>query len=54
MEVKYYVVLGAVIGGVIGAGIAKVTGFHMGLTVVFFFGLGFLAVERQIRSKLPA
>lgn len=54
MEVKYLVVLGALIGGAVGAAISKVTGFHMGLTVVFFFGLGFLVVERQIRDKLPA
>ena len=52
METKYMVVVGAVVGGIIGAAIAKVLDIHMGLTVVFCFGLGFLVVERQIREKI--
>jgi len=52
MEPKYFVVIGAVLGGIIGAVIAQLLQIHMGLTVVFFFGLGFLAVERQVREKL--
>jgi len=53
METKYYVVVGAVIGGVLGALIAKTLDIHMGLTTVFGFGVGFLLVERQIKDKLP-
>lgn len=52
MEPKYYVVIGALLGGIIGVVIAKLLDIHMGLTVVFCFGLGFLIVERQIRDKL--
>jgi len=53
MQTKYYVVVGAIVGGILGALVAKTLDIHMGLTTVFGFGLGFLVVERQIRDNLP-
>ncbi|MDD5111605.1 MAG: hypothetical protein PHG85_03605 [Candidatus Altiarchaeota archaeon] len=52
MDKKYYVVIGAILGGIIGAVIAYYLQIHMGLTTVFCFGLGFLLVERQIRDQI--
>jgi hypothetical protein len=52
MDVKYFVIAGAILGGVIGAVLGKVLQIHMGLTTVFCTGLGFLLVERQVRDKI--